>query len=393
METEHSIVGQGAFGLVIKPALSNLKNDKLESYPNNVTKIFFKKKNLNSLRETIPKLTRLMGENKGHKVYNYTRKYTGRNLPTYIFEHLKKKDPKIEENTEISVVRMPNLGISFSHLKEHYKDLRKIDFGIILSQMQKLIHQTRQIYENDYMHTDIRETNIMVNPKTGTMTLIDFDWLKHRRDVEMTYPFGFYNNPPEFMLVGLGLYKSTINESTMNNIIRTKIFKNYIIYLFNNYSPVFYYQHIESFEALALKVIDALYKNKDKPIFSKYFDNFGLGFCLLLFIRYVYPGDNVSVWLEHLKSRITKSNGTEYSEDELKAITRALDRCVELFSKMSSFFIDERVDPIEASKTIDEIVYDYERDILATEKKNTSSISIGGNKRKINRTFKKSHKK
>jgi hypothetical protein len=40
----------------------------------------------------------------------------------------------------------------------------------------------------------------MIQPATGTMTIIDFDWFKPYAEFKEAYPFEFYNNPPECLL-------------------------------------------------------------------------------------------------------------------------------------------------------------------------------------------------
>jgi hypothetical protein len=183
-DRNYNILGSGSFGMAFKPALPNIEDDHIVNYPNNVTKIFFNKTNLNKVMNATKNIENLMGKNKGHRMYKYRHKYTVRNLPYKVARKLRKlsKRKTVKKTNRVHLMRMPYLGIDIekiSNLENNiYKEIRKINFEIILRQIQKLIHQTANLAKEKYGHFDIRTPNIVVHPKSGSITIIDFDWLK-----------------------------------------------------------------------------------------------------------------------------------------------------------------------------------------------------------------------
>jgi serine/threonine protein kinase len=96
-------------------------------------------------------------------------------------------------------MRMPNLGVNISTLKkaDKYEPLRKIPIGVLLQQIKKVLEQVNFFIAKDKVHSDIREPNMMVNPKTGAITIIDFDFFDDADKFFRGRNVAFYNRPPE----------------------------------------------------------------------------------------------------------------------------------------------------------------------------------------------------
>ena len=160
-------VASGAFGSVYNPAFKN-KNSIGQNilYPDEVTKIYFKKSAYDKALQDAEKVKMALGENTG--IAPYRHKYKLSNLNTITRENI----AKIKRNSG----------------------------------------------EKNLIHGDIREVNIMIHPQRGKITIIDFDALTTRDDyfdkqtkytlalakgIKSNYPeynAGLYQLPPEFLI-------------------------------------------------------------------------------------------------------------------------------------------------------------------------------------------------
>ena len=333
---KQNVIGAGAFGAVIQPALQNTLNGELKDFPDNVTKVFFVKRNMNTALNTAKKLPRLMGNNNGHRIYPYSRKIKGSNLPANLFTKLKARK-ELNMNSNLHILRMPYLGVDIYHLNAiHAEELRKVPITTILEQIQKLIHQTGKLAEAGYGHFDIRQTNVMVRPETGTLTIIDFDWLMPLKDLEKEYKphFGYFSNPPESLLAKLvgRPYLSIYDVSVVGYTRENWTYNEKILRPMGITSMLDLKRKYEEAIADTYSMLDPL-ESKFKDCLP-YFDNYGLAFTLLLFIEAVYGAEV-----------IRKTDATT-----------SFDEVVKLLLRMCAFKLRERISPAEAVAAIDAIM-------------------------------------
>lgn len=210
----HRILGKGSYGAVFEPALLNRNaSGKWREFPGEVTKAFYgpddKAKALDSQR----KAQVLMGYNRGHAIENYSYPYKLSNIPPTsnlyqtILATWKAGDPApvaSKPNSKymdlpLSIVRMPTLGVSVETALYDNIDLSTVPVLEFFRQVEKVMHQVVLLKGAGMIHGDIRHTNVMIEPRTGQLTIIDFDWLKEKGDFFAKYGkhLGFTSNPPE----------------------------------------------------------------------------------------------------------------------------------------------------------------------------------------------------
>jgi hypothetical protein len=360
INNESNILGRGAYGAILSPALPNINNHNNPVYfPNNVTKIgiFGSTFNPRGVKARQKEVERRIGYNEGHRVNLYRKRYTGNNISLSLKDFVAHSNTwkSYQNDDNIDIVRMPYLGINFSEIKEgdNLKSLRNVPIIDILQQFLKLMTQVYKLWYNTdsnytsaYVHGDIRPYNIMILPKNGRMTLIDFDFLDDfSYFYELYYDmFGFYSNPPEFLSFKLKgesepIQKDIINTYTdsqyesftaLKNIYPTKNELNDAIIDAINKNKIYLQQHFT--------------EAKPKNIL-KTFDSFGLVNTLLVFVDDVYPG---IIGIE----RISKADFYEtmkplfpmYTPEHLKAYTDAIyDITYDVLLPMSDLVIEKRM--------------------------------------------------
>ena len=198
-------VASGSYGTVFTPAFPNEINGKKVFFPDNVTKIFFENKSLDSVMAKAPLLRTIFGENEGHRIEPYRKQYKARNLPANSLEELRENSGMpFPNNSPLHMVHMPNLGTDVAGLLINENNsltaLGNVSPFVIVEQIEKLLVQLWFSNSNGYVHGDIRTPNVMVNPKMGTMTLVDFDFLMPKKDALKKYTLGLYHQPPETLL-------------------------------------------------------------------------------------------------------------------------------------------------------------------------------------------------
>jgi hypothetical protein len=371
-------LGEGSFGAVFKPALPNKKNGAPQTYPDNVTKAFYRKANYNALVEKIPQIHNLMGPNEGHRINTYSETYKAGNLPDPIFDKLKRRAGTLNRSNKLHIIRMPDLGVDIAHIKNVYKEPRKLPFGIILEQIQKVIHQTARLAERYYGHFDIRDLNVMMNPKTGMLTIIDFDWLLPFETLYDEYDWGFYNQPPEALLRSylLDAMEPPDGYTIQDYFIPGKL-DNYLTYnLISFQAALQTHYKIANQEQLETAVIEAVddsvqYLKSLLPTYGsteRLFmdviiptnDNYGLGLTLLQMISHVYVISSTDKTMAKnvLRTRITNGD-VPYSEEQLSVIVDTLVEVIDLLKRMASMKLRDRINPADAKTEIDRIVTKY----------------------------------
>ena len=335
-------LGKGTFGCVVDPALSNTIKGKEYDFPGEVTKIMKRNENRNKTVNNSAKVFKITG-NEGHDVIAYQKNFKVKNLSKKVKNYCKFKETYVNKNTGATLntpiypVHMKNLGVSIEDLSEPKNagiiaSLRALPFSTILKQITKLIYHVKSINNAGLIHGDIRQTNIMVK-NDGTLTLIDFDWLlpKNMFFTEYNHAFGFYNNPPESILLHNYDFSFYVLNGTNKYIEKsgddkTKIitkFKNLNIKYLNKYKTdvkidgktyliinekirkiknafklLTIYErnidvHIENIEKIIdnydTTYIDLLYEELF-DIIAPTFDSYGLAFTILEFLNIIYEG-------------------------------------------------------------------------------------------------------
>jgi hypothetical protein len=389
----YKIVGSGTFGSIIKPALPNEINGVLTAYPNNVTKVFYKKKAYNNVVQAVHKVQNIMnarsGPNAGHAVHLYTKKYKGINLPRNILTSIQSNKPNIINDTNLHLMRMPYLGVDFHnavHKPALHTYLQHLPFPTILEQIVKLVLQTSSLAEQNHGHFDIRESNVMIHPGTGIMTIIDFDWLKPFHEFKRSYPFGFYNNPPECLLYRKwnnifsknldGSYRfnyDQTNETSVKNFVTIEKLEEYTHNNYTSFSKYYtesgltpvdienniyielenninIFRELKEADSTASEIFDRVLQS---------YDNFSLGLTLLNLLVTMYPTivreDDTRTIIETLKP-LLKNGDEPYTDAQFEIIVNSLKEITSVLMHLSSFRFEERYLPDTAVTRVQAIL-------------------------------------
>jgi serine/threonine protein kinase len=227
--------GSGSFGLVVSPALPNVIHGQKYRFPSQVTKVLYLKNTRKNTLNTANRIRRKVPE-LYYNILPYERKVTLANIsnPT-IKAKLKEKIAKkthtginsIHNNTELYPVRMKDMGYSIDSYfasayrlprTELYKSLLRIPFRTILANMSKLAGIVDRMNELGYVHLDIRETNVLCNPNSGELQIIDFDFFMKVTDYYTRYTNIFYAHPVEEAIL-----KSQENRDIIETIMYNPI--------------------------------------------------------------------------------------------------------------------------------------------------------------------------
>ena len=332
-------IGSGGFGTVFSPAFVNTNfTDATHDRRNWVTKVFASKDAYEKAVANIPTIQRI-GMN--YNAFAYKRPLSLSNVPrskrANILSAKKRSEP--DRNT-IFAIRMPNKGLSVRKIldERNLASLRAIPIYTIMGQVCKTIRQMIALTDDGYIHGDIRDTNLLIDPTTGIITIIDFDWFYTKPEFLNEYfgHFGFYSNPPETLLTASG---------SGHSAEYIKDFKEFfidrpIIDTINDSNLV---------NKITLQSVTGSYVlNKNPRIWNKTldtFDSFGLAWTLLALLGHLYPGalDNKTGSLKRaLATRIT-NNGTPYTDAELDTCATAINAMVQtVLLPMGHFSVRDR---------------------------------------------------
>ncbi len=375
-------VSRGSFGCVVEPALPNEnETGTWTQFPRNVSKLFRNRENYNAALQHTRKAQNLMGHNRGHRMNTYRHNYkTANSLPHHI-----RKSCSLEKGEPIWVARMPHLGVSLWEIDyiPNRTKLRRIPVAIIVQQVWKLLTQVHAIYKAAHIHGDIRETNIMIDPETGVMTLIDFDWLLPANQYLAEYPLGYYSNPPECIMASE--MRSEIDAETdvresmdrmFMNVLGTPDRRDRLNRYMRQYSRLMISHVFDITSVFHLKayLLDNMlyYQEKNKDLLAEkpnagvadremytYFDSYGLGFSLFDFLSVVYPGGTEKDMMEMLPSRISKQ-GVPYTDLEIRTIATVLVHLKTLCLRMGHIQTRKRIGIEDAMKEFQDIPDIYE---------------------------------
>jgi len=192
-------ISKGSFGLTLRPALPNKKNNgSWEQYNNNITKLFFNKSDRAVAFAASAQVREYTG-NEGHKANPYKHIYKRTNLPNSLITDISNAGVLKKMGETLYPLRMPNLGVDFSTLykPDRYRPLRRIPLLVMLEQIKKVLTQVNIFAQKGKVHSDIRNPNMMINTKTGAITIIDFDFFSNAPIFFKGENVAFYNRPPE----------------------------------------------------------------------------------------------------------------------------------------------------------------------------------------------------
>jgi serine/threonine protein kinase len=350
--------------------------------------------------------------NEGQRVNRYNESFLASNLSNRI-----QKNCDINANNmPIYPLRMPYLGVSFNQIREEeIMQIRKIPFTVLVNQIHKLFKQVNRIREVGFIHGDIRESNIMINPSTGKITLIDFDWLMSTNEFYAGYQYslGFYSNPPESLLYFpmnelINYIENPSTPKTVNAIKSVLVSQPNALYAFKSdgdvdlvtveenpnilnfishqLTPKYRYEryikqcnqsgilaanmtvdHLKTFNYMnynflhnaAVNTEPNLTKNMFVQYYlnnmAHYFDSYGLAFSLLYFIRRVFS------MIHHGDFQVFREsvlNGDKiYTDDELMQYFKFLSKLnANILYPMFIFTIENRIDINEGMRRLDELI-------------------------------------
>jgi serine/threonine protein kinase len=422
--TPAKFLGKGSFGCAVKPALPNInsKGDWIQ-YPDNITKIFFKKnEGLNAIQSQTKAKEILKNDNLRINKYKYNI-YT----PFYLPEETQKEcfgDNISKYPAHIFPVRLPDLGVSMAYYDTAMiKKIQKINVFTILEQMNKLIQQVSDLYTQGYIHGDIREPNVMINPDTGNMTIIDFDWLREKNVFFKDYyhALGFYNNPPESLMVEAlpYFYNSSDDYPLLIQVIQTTVGldlqnkKSKILKYTQTHNSILKYRDeayknaklnsmsmIEIFtdetqmirgvcgekipgKAIGKPQINTLYQCYFDKL-AETFDSYGLGFTLLEFVAqiygrimfYPYSSETKTVAAEHFRDVRLMDGDRKYTLEEAKNIYMSLGKFINfVLIPMASDIPSKRITANEAAQRSQKLINEF-RESLPNASKELSRLEL-----------------
>ena len=209
-----TFVAAGSEGCVVKPAFPN--NDG--PHDRNVAKIFFKRGNA---AEALTRNAELGSLGIEPSLFPYTRTFKGSNVPEPFRENCGIKNVE----NPIEVVRMPNLGVDFLYfidqakkptdISRFVKQIKRLPLSQVLTNgVLHLFETILKLRKASAIHGDLRFENVMLDPVTGTFTLIDYGKLVSDKDI-MTHSIGtllYHQFPPEMMFWLSAQYEQVRNR-------------------------------------------------------------------------------------------------------------------------------------------------------------------------------------
>ena len=388
-------IGRGSYGIVIKPALPNINDHGAEiHHPNNVTKLFYSEVKKDKALANSQRIVGILG-NESHRAYPYTKSYRhsrlfGLNVNQQIQANLATRG--VNRRLPLQTLRMRDLGIEIGKISNsvHYNQLRNVSFLTILQQIRKVFGQINRLVESNYIHGDVRQSNVLINPITGVISLIDFDWLYPSEEFFGRYlesdAFGFYSNPPESLLLS-NRYPNplpSITDPAINPADIIATIPANVNEVYNNYvrATVLLWDGVKgtNLATVIRDIDDALIHNihylRSRIVHgnSEYavatgminetfdrFDNYGLAATILILLKHVYRMNpphtawSQAVHVNFIRPRI-KDNGRDYTVEELERIVAALYSLEDLLNRVSSFRIDQRPTSRDVLAELDEII-------------------------------------
>ena len=249
-------IGKGSYGCVVRPALPNVNNsgERIE-YPENISKVFLNR--VNATGKIIPsKLLAERAVNKNERIETY-------GIPRTIYPRYRRtfnaraeaEDPDIanirringnpcsirSNNANIGVIRMPNLGIDLYDVYDAFLNKTRPDviheiqdlslLEILEKGVKPLFHTVEMLRRHGRIHLDIKPENVMIQPLTGEMHIIDYDLETSYDNIAKFLPDPeiFFLYPPELLLWQPGpiedLYSAWLRTEYENKLVYAKTYK------------------------------------------------------------------------------------------------------------------------------------------------------------------------
>ncbi len=326
-------IGAGSYGVVVSPALPNTVDGVMTEFPENVTKVFFRKSKYEEALKHIEKVPTVMGVNNGHRTHTYKHPYKGSALSSTI-----RAAHRIKATDPLYLIRMPNLGKDIGHMDAYIPQLRTVPILTIVEQIDKVLSQVYNLQRSNYVHGDIRQLNVMVKPD-GTLTIIDFDWLfpKETFFPQFRHNLDFYSVPPEGIFFA-ATWKGIPMDEPAKSWARqqARYFPNYYAARRMNADAIFN-EIARTTLPLTHDEIVRAYRSDVRlaaePMLFPFFDGFGIAVTLLEFLTKVYgPGllqhpvtlGGITAFVADLRRLGITNGSTAYTDVQLERSAAAL---------------------------------------------------------------------
>lgn len=391
------VIDLGAYGVAMSPALQN--EPPYENDPRSlVTKIFYRKKDYDALREKKKRLSKILGTTEeGYTFQTYERQFRGRNLPPKVYRLLSNElslnehgnRPHNYTDTVFYPIRMSHLGIAVSSLKG--KELLACDVLHVLTSIKKIYKTLATLAKHRTIHGDIHGGNILVyiEPPFCDMSLIDYDGFESYDEIKTAYHEGrdFMYGPPEtYLLIQPHLRPPLQTNQTNQKNQEEK--ENGIIHA---YASRFYYNdyvrmNYPTIQDMEKRLLDAIQAHGEKAIPFHHMDSFLLAPVLLGLLYRTYP--------------FLKGDYSNVQPTEEKAIRKTKDILEQGFSFSSS----HRLGPEETVQRLEHIICrlknrntDSDTNTHTKTKRNTeknrNGCTVSGGSRRRNKTIKNRQKR
>jgi hypothetical protein len=276
------VLGKGVYGTVILPGpLNKNKSGRNINYKNRPVKIMTSKNSFNKSVRNAEKIKRF--SNLKYNFVPYEREFTIKNLPPEV--QAKVGIESYGPEKPVYLAHMPYLGESINKisetplLKEKYS---AIPVYVYMNEILKLFKTIKELNNAGYMHYDLHPGNILINPDTGEINIIDFDLFteienseRRRKAIEsysinlMEYFKRLQSTPvPEFvpseMNIQSGFYIGTDYVDNLNDY--NKVLKS-------KYDQIIKIQReiqTNGLEQTHKKYLEQMYNNYDFDIKLKY---------------------------------------------------------------------------------------------------------------------------
>ncbi len=299
--------------------------------PTHVTKVFHTKKAYNDFMKKTNAIRAIFQGDPHYLVHPFDRTLTLSNVHDpykaaverqFIRNRERNKTVKSHDQP-IYAVHMLDLGVDLTHVKDILGHLRAIPVPVMLTNMYELLEKVAMLWNRGYVHGDVRPPNIMIQPKTGKLTLIDFDWLMEVREFAATYrpvterviPSMMGNGktkkelittphiPPELLLSDISQHLEETNFSADRTQIGTsrtdRIITDYCMHARENFTYLHAYYQLAPLLSTVKQATEAsiayaneIVKEGRLPIVESYrtLDGYGIGQNLLELCHQLYPG-------------------------------------------------------------------------------------------------------
>jgi len=356
----YKLLGKGSYGAVIHPALPDDDEEKANAYSSRkyVSKIMPEKEFYNKTLKNYKRVANVMN-NEVYQAHPQNIRSVG-TLPPMV-----QRLPEFRSLHEAHVVRLPYLGVSIEDLVHPesngpnvlLQQFRHTPFHLFMAQLYKCHRQLARLQEHHMIHGDIRLPNVLWNPETAGLHIIDFDMLN-------TYPafdennrefYGFYSYPPETLVV---------EPQKLDTWVAT----NWLVYqplmtALGNVSQEGLWHQIMGSIDVNQRILSGqrthLYEAVKRRSFPS-FDSYGFGMVMGTLLVHAYVGSMSrpeETLPDNLRTRL-RDGDKEYSNMYLQVIARVLANLNVLYRRCVAFPLNHRIDAVTAFQTM-AYIYDW----------------------------------